>query len=774
VSVAALANRVNTLGIRAKLTLFMAVLTVVVSAVVFAVVRVNLRERTRSLVTEELSRSQHVVLELQRRGVEQLLTGASIISQAPTLIAAVKTAQSEARTSGRARDELANTVEGELAKLADLFDRDLLIITDEHGHVFAAAARGDERGGGVPARGSDLSGMPALRRALDPGAPADVREFGALQSESAIYQLGVYPMVQGGYTAGALLLGQRLGDRFLDEARQATSSDVIVLAGSELVAATSLPDSAALLGAIRNANLAAGSTSTLAIGQNELAVARLSLGVTQAGTPVDLWLVQPFASEVDQLTRRLLSAFAVALLAVVLLSGVGAAVIARSVMRPFDRFVTYMRGVTGNDGRPPPFDRRDDAPEVATLADTFDQLMASLAVEREALVRRTTELVAANTGLREEVSERERVEHALRESEKQLRQSQRLEAIGTLAGGIAHDFNNLLTVISGYTQLASMATPSGSPLAADLRQVMDASDSAAKLTQQLLVFSRKQLLEPTVLDVGQVARSLSSMIRPLVGERIDFTLQIEDDLPLVFADPGQLEQVLINLVVNARDAMPDGGRLTIACTGDALDSETPGVRLEVIDTGHGIPDGIRERIFEPFFTTKQSHGTIDVISGSGGTTFRITLPAFDGIAELVALPSPMDVPVDGTETIMVVEDESNIRTLARRTLEGYGYRVITVGDPLEALELARKATVDLVLSDVVMPRMSGPEMVARMLGDRTTPLVVYMSGYADEAIQQYELGRGRTFLRKPFSPIALARTVRHALDSAKKVASSTT
>src|SRR5439155_21435925 len=244
------------------------------------------------------------------------------------------------------------------------------------------------------------------------------------------------------------------------------------------------------------------------------------------------------------------------------------------------------------------------------LNESFTQLMDSLADERRRLELRSTELAAANADLREEVRQRERVEQALRESEAQLRQSQKLEAIGTLAGGIAHDFNNIVTVISGYTQLALMRAEKGSVAADDLRQVVEAAEKAAKLTHQLLAFSRKQVLQPTVLDLADVVQGMAPMMRRIIGEHIALAITSDRDLARVNADRGQLEQVLLNLVVNARDAMPRGGTLAIH-TGNIQDdsaSEAAGRRsaravvLSVRDTGSGMEPGVRDRIFEPFFT----------------------------------------------------------------------------------------------------------------------------------------------------------------------------
>jgi signal transduction histidine kinase len=440
-----------------------------------------------------------------------------------------------------------------------------------------------------------------------------------------------------------------------------------------------------------------------------------------------------------------------------------------------------MRSGAATEERQGPFDANNEAAEVRTLNASFNQLMDSIAVKRRALEQRTAELTAANVVLTDEITERTRVEAALRESEAQLRQSQKLEAIGTLAGGIAHDFNNLITVISGYTQLALMRVESGGLLAEDLRQVMDASDRAANLTHQLLAFSRKQVLQPTVLDLGEVVSGISPMLRRIIGEHIQLEIGTAASLARVRADRGQIEQVLLNLAVNARDAMPSGGSLTIATSN--LGDDPPSVALVVRDMGVGMSDDVRDRIFEPFFTTKdvgkgtglglsmvygivkQSGGTIGVESEVGrGTTFTITLPATDAVAGVEVGFADGDGLPNGTETILVVEDADDVRVLARRTLEERGYTVRVARNAAEALEISAAGDIDVLLTDIVMPQMSGPELVAEYLATRATPLVIYMSGYADDALARYELDPASVFLRKPFTPAILARTVRRALD----------
>ena len=312
--------------------------------------------------------------------------------------------------------------------------------------------------------------------------------------------------------------------------------------------------------------------------------------------------------------------------------------------------------------------------------------------------------------------------------------------------------------------------------------------TAPNLTHQLLAFSRKQVLQPTVLDLGAVVDGIAPMLQRIIGEHIELRIESAGPLARVRADRGQLEQVLLNLAVNARDAMSGGGKLTIATRTLVTPDRPKAVELMVSDTGTGMTDDVRERAFEPFFTTKepgkgtglglstvygivnQSGGTIRVDSASGrGTTFTIELPASEMVGTGEVQPGDEGELPRGTETILIVEDAEDVRILARRTLEERGYTVLVARDAQEAMEIAGARRVDLLLTDIVMPRTSGPQLAAKYAAMRERPLVVYMSGYADDALSQYELDPTVVFVRKPFTPSTLARVVRAALDAHKVV-----
>ncbi|WP_169542038.1 hybrid sensor histidine kinase/response regulator [Solirubrobacter soli] len=359
------------------------------------------------------------------------------------------------------------------------------------------------------------------------------------------------------------------------------------------------------------------------------------------------------------------------------------------------------------------------------------------------------------------------------ELEEQLRQSQKMDAIGQLAGGIAHDFNNLLTVIAGYGQLAR-ARVGGGPGSAELAEIGLAAERAAILTRQLLAFSRRQILDPIVLDLGEVVRALTPMLERLIGEDIVIQVRSQDRLPGVLADQGQIEQVVVNLAVNARDAMPDGGRLEIETRADGVF-----VRLAVTDTGVGIPAEDLPHVFEPFYTTKpvgqgtglglasvhgaitQSGGNVRVRSQEGvGTTVEISLPATSERGRAAPASGSAET-LGGHETILLCEDEEGVRALVEIVLSGAGYRVLGEARPNDAIERAAREDIDALVTDVIMPDMPGPELARRL----ELP-TLFVSGYtADTVHGRGSLPPGSAFLEKPFDSDTLLRTVRELLDA---------
>ena len=393
--------------------------------------------------------------------------------------------------------------------------------------------------------------------------------------------------------------------------------------------------------------------------------------------------------------------------------------------------------------------------------------------------------------------ERKRAEDALRMSEKQLRQAQKMEAVGRLAGGLGHDFNNLLTVIMGHSQVLLDELSVGSPIRAKIEEMQKAGERAANLIRQLMAFSRKQPMEPNVLPLNSVIGNVEGMLRRLIGEDIQLVIRPDPHNGHVKADPGQLEQVLMNLVVNARDAMPNGGLLAIETSQVEL-ARTPMhhlhplplghyVKLTVTDTGCGMNTDVLGHLFEPFFTTKDAHkgtglglstvfgivttcgGGIDVWSQVGhGTTFDLYFPRATPQATATSTDSPQAQPRQGSETILLVEDDNGVRDLVRRELLKTGYQVIEAKNGVEACLTATQQSyhVDLLLTDVVMPGMNGRELAEHLAVIKPNLRVLFMSGYLDDISVNSGMDPHRTtFLQKPFTPDLLLRTVRALLDS---------
>ncbi|MEZ4706294.1 MAG: response regulator [Caldilineaceae bacterium] len=383
--------------------------------------------------------------------------------------------------------------------------------------------------------------------------------------------------------------------------------------------------------------------------------------------------------------------------------------------------------------------------------------------------------------------------------EEQFRQSQKMEAVGRLAGGVAHDFNNLLTVINGYSKLILRTIQTDERNLKRLTEIHKAGERAADLTRQLLAFSRRQILQPQIVNLNMLLSELLKLLQPLIGEDIELSLALGNDLGLVKIDPGQFEQSIINMAVNARDAMPDGGRLTIATQRVNLGNDYVGqfpeikagryIQVTVSDSGHGMDEETSARIFEPFFTTKgpgkgtglglamvygfvkQSDGHIAVMTEVGrGTTFRIYLPNVAEAAPTHMPPLELAQIPQGSETVLLVEDEDAVRGLVKQVLETGGYTVLEAHNGPAAIAMAQQYAnrIHILVTDLIMPRMSGRQLADYLTQTRPEMRVLFMSGYTDEAVVNHGVSQaGIAFLQKPFDPLHLAKKVREVLNASR-------
>jgi len=425
--------------------------------------------------------------------------------------------------------------------------------------------------------------------------------------------------------------------------------------------------------------------------------------------------------------------------------------------------------------------------DITEQKQVYEELQRTRQELEQRVFERTAELSRLNAELSQEVAERKLAEEALRKSEEQLRQAQKMEAVGLLAGGVAHDFNNLLTVIAGYAEALLNDVGTSAAVKDDLSQISRAAEQAATLTRQLLAFSRRQVLKPEVLDLNAILAELEKMLRRVIGEDILLSVTRSPRAAWIKADPGQIEQVILNLVVNARDAIESGGTISIESSHVDL-SESGSERrsyvvLAVKDTGLGMDEATRARIFEPFFTTKergrgtglglatvygiveQSGGTITVHSEPGrGSTFKVYLPTTADLPSVHPPPKPVsEIPAAAPIRVLLVEDEEMVRSVARRVLEQHHILVVEAENASKALAIFkdRSSEFDVVVSDVVMPGMSGPALIDLLLLQRPDLKVLYMSGYANDALVNHSVvERGFVFLQKPFAPLELVRRVR--------------
>jgi signal transduction histidine kinase/ActR/RegA family two-component response regulator len=698
------------------------------TAAVLALVEVQMRIHVRAdlLSTLQAQSALYRGIEQVRREQEQQTAG--LIANQPSLKALMS-------TNDRA------TVQDASASILETSHADLLILENASGAMLA-----------LHSRTGDLP-LPAVERLLeDSTGPEDWWVAGG-----RLYHVSFAPILAGAprqqHRRGRITLGREISAQSVVGAGVFGSSTfTFERQGSVLLSSLPVGEWNQFERSLFERSLPSPSAQAQPIQEMTIAGERyLALFVELPGDhPVRFYSLQSYdqaTSFLGILKRKLLTLGAAA----VVLGAFLAAFVSRQITRPLERLAFSTRQLEKGD-----FEFQlpiAGADEVADLTRSFEEMRKGLRQSRESLVR-----------------------------------SARLEAVGRLAGGVAHDFNNLVMIIRGYSDLLlDSATAESRPY---LEEIKQAGDRASGLTRQLLAFSRKQVLETQVLDPNQSVRNMAKMLRVLIGEDIELLTNFSDQTGRVQADPGQLEQVVMNLAVNARDAMPKGGKLIIETQTCQLDAAyaathpelTPGpyILLAVTDTGSGMSKDILEQVFEPFFTTKgpgkgtglglatvygivkQSRGHISVYSEPGiGTTFKIYLPSVEKpVAELT--PPPGRLPAKGQGTVLLVEDEPALRRLAGESLKRLGYQVLQAGNGLEALKVAEQhpGRIDIVVTDIVMPRMGGPELVENLKQKRDPMGVIFMSGYTETAVlENASLGADAVLLNKPFSTELLASKI---------------
>ena len=774
--------RATSLGTR--LALLGAAVTAVVVLVTFAVLRRSTEADVQAGFIHELRASQAVMQSVRAQNQELLLQTAALLANSPTLKAALDAGRTE-RDVPENRTEYLATIQSAASALFTEVRQDLWVVTDDSGRVMASGGNP-----AAPAQETSLARLPVVRSALALDSMAGPSLKGVHRQGSDALQIAAAPIVIHGNLVGTVLIGESITIPSADSAMDIRG---VVVVGDTVLVST-LHDIAPGERWAPKWVREGDSHSVLELNGQQYVVVRLPLGLGDDDRHSDLFMLRSMTDALNPILRALTQRFVLIGGLVVLLVGIGGGLTTRATLRPLSRFVTFMRAEAGAKEYAQ-FDEPNAAAEINLLTRAYNRLIASLQRGHEDLQQRTDELATANERLQRQVRERERAERALRESEEQLRQSQKLEALGALAGGVAHDFNNILSIILGYAEIVRTELPGDSSQHADVSKISDAAVRARALVRQLLAFSRKQVLQPQVLNLSDVVNEVQPLLRPLLGDHIVLEVHLDALVAPVMADLVQIEQVILNLVVNARDAMPNGGRLLIETSDVTLDEvggqyPLPGglaVMLSVSDSGSGMDAATRSRIFEPFFTTKpvgkgtglglatvygivrQSGGNITVFSEPGeGATFRCYFPA--AIAADNPRPEHVVAPsrASGAETILVAEDEDELRALLRRSLLARGFHVLEARDGVEALDVARshQGRIHLLATDVVMPHLSGTQLAAQLHVERPDMRVLFMSGYSNEAIEQHGvLTPDSVFLQKPVSPESLARAVRELLDA---------
>jgi signal transduction histidine kinase/CheY-like chemotaxis protein len=706
------------------------------------VVRYRVEKQVREAIREDLHNSVRNYESFERLREATLTHTAVLVADMPNL-RALMTTQNKA------------TIQDASQEIWQLTGSDLFVLASIRGDVLAFQS--SSAGFAVNAA------QDSLRASLARGNVWDWWFSGGL-----LYQVWLQPVYFGDQSSptllGFLAIGQVVDKSQARNFSNVASSEAVFRYGNEIAASTLSAEANGLLEQQFRAGIGnrLGTEQEIQIGSERYlgTTVRLSYG---PGTPVSLSVLKSFdraTTFLKQLNRVLLILGFVSVLAGTVL----AFLLSKTITRPLARLVTGLHAFEKGDSSFPLDASGGD--EVAEVTAAFDRLRANL----------------------------QKTENEQKQLEQRLRQAHKMEAVGRLAGGVAHDFNNLLMIVSGHCELLSDRFPAGEPGRSNVEQIQKAADRAVSMTRQLLAFSRMQVLEPRTIDLNAVIADMGKMLARLIGENIEYGFTPDAKLVSVKADPGQIGQVIMNLVVNSRDAMPHGGNIEVRTRNAVLDRDEARKRhpmepgeyalLSVTDTGQGMDEETKAHIFEPFFTTKevgkgtglglatvygivkQSGGFVWVESAPGkGTTFEIYLPHGQGAkVDEVQKVKPGAIP-RGKETILVVEDEAAVRELACEFLKSAGYSVLEAKNGAEALEtIARNTTtIHLVLADMIMPRMGGAELAERLKKERPELKVLFMSGYSEHAGEESGKISPQAILTKPFSIATLIGRVRETL-----------
>ncbi len=795
-----LVSRFNGLRLATKAILFNVSLIAIVIAAVFIGLSIQLKQETKQLLQDLLNRSEAQVLSIQQDNLSQLFWATSQVSSNSTLRAAMETYRLQSSPSENIRTELLATIQNELDKIWSSLPHDLLFVTDDHGVVLGASGHEES----LPLTGKNLSSLPIMRQALDPGAAIGEQNFGVFELQEQYYLVGSVPIELQGFIIGSLTLGNRIDSSFLPNLRAFFGGETLVMVGERTIASTlpaSIQQEDLLLAKLESAVTLGDGTAR--IGADQYLVTSMRLGSDARNEPVSLYLLRSLTAALKAPNEQLRKLLATQALLAILLGSVLTWIATQKSLRPLERFVAFMRSVaeTGDYSRrfskqkvskppalPPSREVLNPGPAEASNNE-LDLLINGFNTMLSVIETRDISLKNAHASLERGIRE-------LQQKEEELRQAQKMEAIGMLAGGVAHEFNNILTIVSGFSELAMRSLHTDHEAISHIDEVRKACKSASLLTRQLLALGRKQLFRPKVINLNQLVADLEKILRSVIGEALELNIRLEEGLFNVFADPAQIEQVLINLTLNSRDAAEPAGTICIE-TRNVTASENPAgqefavmqaphVVISVSDTGCGMDSATRQRMFEPFFTTKergkgtglglstvhgiiaQCGGHISVASEPGaGTTIQVHLPRVSQAIE-GAIDNPGQAVETGKETILVVEDEPNVRKIVCKLLALSGYSVLEASGPLEALELfeQHERPVDLLLTDVIMPGMNGKELHEQIARHNPDIKVIFMSGYTHGVIDPGGiLPDAVNFLQKPFAPEVLGTKVRKILDA---------